>query len=144
MFHKQETNCRGKTTWYRILSTPTDDDPQTGKKRKTLLFPDSPFKKAKPKSRRSRQRRVNPVPPQTKIKCGLKDPPTPIHCLVVKSISLSALAPPTLLSPEQVHEPAARSPHAHELDAAGLTFSVAALSQEHWRAGFAPQEQVAC
>lgn len=64
------------------------------------------------------------------------------YFFVVKSISFDALPAAPDLS--QVHAPAARRPHAQEAPAAGLTFSVVALEHEHWRAGFAPQEQVAC
>lgn len=66
------------------------------------------------------------------------------YFLVVKSISFPTL-PPAVAGPvlSQVHAPADLSPHAHEASDAGLTFSVAALSHEHWRAGLAPQEQVA-
>lgn len=66
----------------------------------------------------------------------------PLYFLVVKSISLLEL-PPAEPALSQVQAPADLRPHAHEAPEAGLTFSVAALSQEHWRAGFAPQEQVA-
>lgn len=64
------------------------------------------------------------------------------YFLVVKSISLLEL-PPAEPAFSQVQAPADLRPHAHEAPEAGLTFSVAALSHEHCRAGFAPQEQVA-
>lgn len=65
-----------------------------------------------------------------------------VYFRVVKSISFG-LPPPAAPPLSHVQAPAARRPQAQDAEAAGLTFSVAALSQEHWRAGFAPQEQVA-
>lgn len=63
-----------------------------------------------------------------------------LYFLMVKSISLAELEPAPALS--QVHEPAGLRPHAQVLPA-GLTFSVAALSQVQLRAGCLPQEHVA-
>lgn len=74
--------------------------------------------------------------------CDQVDISQTFYFLVVKSISLLEL-PPAEPDLSQVQAPADLRPHAHEAPEAGLTFSVAALSQEHWRAGFAPQEQVA-
>lgn len=88
-----------------------------------------------------------PIFPQSATSLGV-DPAAisissrPLYFLVVKSISLLEL-PPAEPDLSQVQAPADLRPHAHEAPEAGLTFSVAALSQEHWRAGFAPQEQVA-